>query len=62
MSPQTPAQKRAKQKNRNRRTRAYAIIKQMAEAAGYELDEFLDDYENNRTGLVIEIAPTPAQN
>jgi hypothetical protein len=39
---QTPAQKRAKQKHRQIKTRAYAAIKQMAEAAGMTVEEFLD--------------------
>ena len=53
MSPQTPAQKRAKQTLRQRKTRAYAIIKEMAEEVGMETDEFLDDVESG--AVVIDM-------
>jgi len=53
MSPQTPAQKRAKQTLRTRKVKAYAIIRKMYEQSGEsDFDEFLARLEtavNNKT-------------
>ena len=44
MSPQTPAQKRAKQTLRQRKKRAYALVNQLAQSQNITLDCFLSEY------------------